>query len=979
MTIAKPASMNSPSDSTLFSRISQQLGAVGLAGVLLSTSLQAAETSAVVPVSQRLEQRFTFDIPAQSLAGALIAFGQQAGIQISTDSALLRNRESLGAHGQLSAQSALIDLLHGSGVRWRLNPAADTLTLEEIPETEASRQSTSEVMVTENIVVLGTPPEASFMGQTVIDRKAIEAFPGANGDITTLLQMHPSVKFSADQKSSNTAGEIDPADISINGAKYYQNNFMIDGISINNDLDPGSHTWNDYNSQEGLPSRSHGIALDADQLESVKVYDSNVPAEFGGFNGGVVDAITRRPTEDLHGKVSMSMTRSAWTNFHIADDQRTAFEQSTNSQNQPNFEKFTYKATVEGHLTENFGLMANFSRKTSLIPLNAYDNGFNSAADSEKRDQKRQIDNFVLKAFWNPNERLETRISLMHAPQEGQYYRDNARDSGMQIHQGGYQGSFQAIWLGDQATYTHKLAYTNLESSRASDANVYKTWRWSQDKNWGNPTRNGALSAAATSNEGGMGDLNQTQVGGTYSLKADWLPVTTFGITHKLQTGLELSQQTATYERPEDAWTATTVVSTNYTGTQTCNTVGGGLDSEYCSISTNAVGTPVRQYLRMLNYYREGSIELTERKYALFAQDEIQLGKLTLRPGLRFDGDDYMDKKTLAPRFSAEYDVFADRSTVLTGGLNRYYGRNLFIYRLADGRESLRWRRSRAVSGATNIPVFGDWVNYGVDENSFRQLDIPYDDEVMLGISQRFLDTTFDLKYIHREGRDQVVRSRARNLDLADGDGSGTVANYYTYSNLGRSESDNITLTISPDWRLTGLGTTTSMQAAFDWNRTRSTHSDYQDTLSATEVDDTDVLYDGKVTAYSDLPSGDFNRPWTARLTTITEVPALHLTWSNFFRYRGAYKQIVNTGDTTILPTNGYLTEYDVYEAATVKAAPTWDTRLYWELPTADEQAMFVAVDVTNVMDKVSPIVSYSGSTSYEIGRQYWLEVGYRF
>ncbi|WP_273825890.1 TonB-dependent receptor plug domain-containing protein [Pseudomonas asplenii] len=979
MTISRTAPFARSTDKPLLGRSGQWLGAMGLVGALMSASVCADDVKPLA-MGQRLEQRFDFDIPAQSLAGALIAFGQQAGIQISSDSALLRNRDSVGARGTLSARDALVDLLHGSGVRWHLNPAADTLILEEIPVTEAYRQSTHEVLVTENIVVLGTPQESGFQGETVIDRRAIEAFPGANGDITTLLQMHPSVKFRADEKSSNTAGEIDPADISINGAKYYQNNFMIDGISINNDLDPGSHTWNDYNSIEGLPSRAHGIALDADQLESVKVYDSNVPAEFGGFNGGVVDAITRRPTEDLHGKVSMSMTRSSWTQFHIADDQRNAFEQSSDAQNQPEFRKFTYKATLEGHLTENFGLMANFSRKTSIIPLNAYDNGYQSGTDDGKHDQRRQIDNYVLKGFWNPSDRLETRFNLTHAPQEGEYFRANTRNSATVIHQGGYQASLQAIWLGDQATYTHKLAYTNLESSRTSDSNVYKAWRWSEAKNWGNPYRNGVLSTAATSAEGGMGELTQTQVGATYSLKADWLPVQLWGTTHNFQTGLELSQQTATYERPGDVWTATTLGVGASNGSLTCNTASGALDSEYCSISRNALGALTRQYFRNLNYYREGKIELTERRYGLFAQDKIELGKLTLRPGLRLDADDYMEKKTLAPRFSAEYDVFADRSTVLTGGLNRYYGRNLFIYRLADGRESLRWRRTRGASTGTTIQDFAGWVNYGVDENSFRKLDIPYDDEVMLGISQRWLDTTFDLKYVHRQGKDQVVRSTARNLDLPTGDGVTTIANYYTYTNKGKSESDNVSLTVSPDWRIKGLGTSTSMQLALDWNRTRSTHTDYQQVLSASEVDDNDVIYDGKVTAYSELPTSDFNRPWTARLTTITDLPALHLTWSNFLRYRGPYQQIVNTGKTASLPNaEGGLTTYDVYEAATVKAAPTWDTRLYWELPTAREQALFAAVDITNVLDKVSPIVSYSGTTTYEIGRQYWLEVGYRF
>ena len=49
----------------------------------------------------------------------------------------------------------------------------------------------------------------------------------------------------------------------------------------------------------------------------------------------------------------------------------------------------------------------------------------------------------------------------------------------------------------------------------------------------------------------------------------------------------------------------------------------------------------------------------------------MQIGKLGLRPGLRFEGDDYMDKKTLSPRFAGDYDFFGDRSTVLVKKVNK--------------------------------------------------------------------------------------------------------------------------------------------------------------------------------------------------------------------------------------------------------------------------------------------------------------------
>lgn len=291
------------------------LGLCCLFGALPAYAEEAAERTL-------LSQVHMFDIPAQNLAIALINFGQQSNLQVTVDPDLLDGLQASAISGQFSSEIALSRLLQGSGLAWDYEYGA--LVFRRL------QSAADGALELHNTVVLGDTEENSYMGATVIDRKAIKAFPGANGDITTLLQMHPNVQFSTDQKSSNTPGEIDPADISINGARFYQNNFMIDGISINNDLDPGAHGYNETRQFDSAPSRSHGIALDADLLEEVKVYDSNVPVEFGGFNGGVVDAITRRPSQDLHGKISYAMTRSEWTSYHITRENKENFETSSN-------------------------------------------------------------------------------------------------------------------------------------------------------------------------------------------------------------------------------------------------------------------------------------------------------------------------------------------------------------------------------------------------------------------------------------------------------------------------------------------------------------------------------------------------------------------------------------------------------------------------------------------------------------------------
>jgi hypothetical protein len=78
------------------------------------------------------------------------------------------------------------------------------------------------------------------------------------------------------------------AQLSISGARPQENNYRLDGVSIN-----------DYGN--GGPGSVLGGNLGVDSIQEFSVLTSNYSAEYGKTSGGVVNAITRSGTNQFHG------------------------------------------------------------------------------------------------------------------------------------------------------------------------------------------------------------------------------------------------------------------------------------------------------------------------------------------------------------------------------------------------------------------------------------------------------------------------------------------------------------------------------------------------------------------------------------------------------------------------------------------------------------------------------------------------------
>ncbi|TDN47525.1 TonB-dependent receptor [Azoarcus indigens] len=922
-------------------------------GLNLGLTLGIATPSSALAQAAATAQHF--DLPAQPLAQALFSLGDQARLQIVFDPALVRGRSSPALKAMLTPLQALERLLEGSGLGFALRPG-NVVVVEAGKETALPQVDVTAGLLPEVRVVA----QAESMGSMSLDREKIDALAGGNGDITSLLRIHPSVQFDNNQLASGNQGEIAPADISINGAKYYTNLYRMDGMSINNDINPANRTadgTSGSNNNAAPPSASQGFAIDSSLLCNITVRDANVPAEFGRFSGGVVEADTCAPTRSFGGQVSVEHTRSEWMKQYLSPAQEEIAAWSATENTQPDFEKWTYRLALQGKPTENLGLIGSVVRRTSEIPLKGYSRG-NSQGDDSDKVQSRYSDNYFLRGFWTPGGELGGDFSLLYAPAGGSYFIADARNSDFDLRSGGYGVNLGLHHALGKATVNHRLTWNKMESSRESDGTTWKGWRYSADKNWGLQTS--ASSATGwMSYEGGFGDVDQTQETVSYQAKADWEAFRLLGLEHRIQAGLELSHQRFDYERKTQYTQYTTSADTS-----TCNMVGGGVDTETCSLSTPWNSSAAGQYLRSRLIYFAGSFAVENTSRAFYLQDDMKLGDVRLRLGLRYDADQLAPEATWSPRSAAFWDVFGNGSTRLEGGLNRYYARNFMDnYTRAERLALQSTTQVRSLSGG----LLTDWAA-PVQSTTWSMwktgdMKVPYVDEKMLGLSQKWAGTTWSLKRVLRESRDELV------MHLR------SAANYYA-DNVGYSDARSWTLTAETDQPIRFSGTATHVLLAVDKTSVTTSHTNYSDVISElTGGVDRTIIYDGKAMAYGDRPADNYARPWTARLLLNTQIPAWRLTVGNFFRVRDGFEKMVNTG--TSVPYDGGTAQ--VWEKHKFGKAIAWDMRLNWSLPVAAGQEAFVALSIDNLLSRKNEIEDGDYGVKYEKGRQYWLELGYRF
>jgi hypothetical protein len=183
--------------------------------------------------------------------------------------------------------------------------------VEVTTDAPAVQVTSSEISATVNAT---TVRELPLNGRSWTDLAALQ--PGVDA-----IQTQPSFATGSDRGNRGFGQQM-----TISGARPQQNNYRLDGVSLN-----------DY--ANGAPGSVLGGNLGVDAIQEFSVLTSNYSAEYGKTSGGVVNAITRSGTNQFHGSVYEFLRNSAL-------DARNYFEDPT--QRKASFKRNQFGGGVGG-------------------------------------------------------------------------------------------------------------------------------------------------------------------------------------------------------------------------------------------------------------------------------------------------------------------------------------------------------------------------------------------------------------------------------------------------------------------------------------------------------------------------------------------------------------------------------------------------------------------------------------------------------
>jgi hypothetical protein len=155
---------------------------------------------------------------------------------------------------------------------------AQTVT---VTATQASEQVQVDTVATHlgevvsNIQMTALP----LNGRSYTDLLAIQ--PGVS-PVTTLTPT--SVIMAGVTGTINPSGDLNPGDVSIDGQRESSNGFMVDGTDVQEHMNGGT-----------------SVIPNLDSIQEFRVLTNNFDPEYGNYNGGMINVVTKSGSDSFHG------------------------------------------------------------------------------------------------------------------------------------------------------------------------------------------------------------------------------------------------------------------------------------------------------------------------------------------------------------------------------------------------------------------------------------------------------------------------------------------------------------------------------------------------------------------------------------------------------------------------------------------------------------------------------------------------------
>ena len=82
----------------------------------------------------------------------------------------------------------------------------------------------------------------------------------------------------------NPSGDLNPGDVSIDGQRESANGFMVNGVDVQEHMNGGT-----------------SVIPNLDSIQEFRVLTNNFDPEYGNYNGGMVNVVTKSGSNAFHG------------------------------------------------------------------------------------------------------------------------------------------------------------------------------------------------------------------------------------------------------------------------------------------------------------------------------------------------------------------------------------------------------------------------------------------------------------------------------------------------------------------------------------------------------------------------------------------------------------------------------------------------------------------------------------------------------